>query len=399
MSGMSIKIICFEAFWAFLLSFASPLSAGLEVMSYQVDSSKIVSNSASPSSFEGISVGSGKIATLSRGNNQTFLNVIDIQGNTLLTAPCDSNTKIPQLISDGTRVLITTCINERRFLNEVYDIASQSKVLSFDTRWPIVAEPEWNFFASAFDLVEPNHPTIYSQDGRRLGDIPHRFWVWDIARIDDTTILSLDDNTLEFVSYPGLKVVRTLNVQGLEEPEIGVKLAISPDKSVATANTADRIVVIELSFGSQWILRRQRSTTLTRPIISPLGQSIIYFDTDSSGPICDIYKKVDTGYIISTKSMHLAIGAVNLPFYPRYFVDGPYIGVFYHYRGRNDPPRFRSALIKIPDSEMPEGMIMGADGIIFPVQSVSGNSFHLFKFAEPEANSIKLEYIDISSDK
>ncbi|MCX6827866.1 MAG: hypothetical protein NT002_01080 [candidate division Zixibacteria bacterium] len=396
---MSVKIICFEAFWVLLFSFFGSLSAELQVISYQVDSSKIVSNSASPSSFEGIGVGSGKIATLSRINNQTFLNVIDRQGNTLLTAPCDSNTKFPQLISNGTRVLITTCINERRFLNEVYDIASQSKILCFETRRPIVAESDWNFFASAFDVVEPNYPTIYSQDGKELGDIPHRSWVWDITRIDDTTILFLDGNTLEFISYPGLKVLKAINVQGMEEPDFEVKLAVSPDKSMATANISYCMTVIELSSGKQWVIRKQRSTTLTRPIISQLGQSIICFDTDTSGPVLDIYKKVDTGYIIATKSMHLPFGAVNMPFYPRYDVEGSSVTVYYHYQTQSSLLRFTSALIQIPDSTMLNGMILGANGVIFPLQSASAISFNLFRFAEPDANSIELEYINVGISK
>ena len=389
--------------WASLIfvltSVSIVLGASFKSLEVSVESTKTIPGKFTPRNIFEVSIKNDRVAIISTSSLKKSLIVFNSNGDIVFSAECNDRATYCELIDEGTRVFIRCLLTEKQYLSEVYDISKQSKILSFESKFPIKPSPSGGYFYTIYDLAIQPRQDIFNENGEFIGSIKSQYGVWEATALNDNELIMLDGNILKIISIPDLTVTRERKFEELSKPALQMGLSIDPDGDFCCAYNSENIVIYDIS-SDIWNCIEASHPGLygseENIFISNSGKYITSntWIRNSNIPHYSLFFKTDSGYKNIARFKELPISrSVSIPNNPGSYFDGTTISLYYTYYPRTGV-YFSSAIIKLPEKSDSAFYTYGTSGVLLP--SNDGRLIN-FQFGDSLTSSLTIEILNVLS--
>ncbi len=350
-----------------------------------------------------LSPGVNCVAALWGDDNMGTINVFNLSGETTFTAsvgPYPNNCGM--LGSRSHKVWIRSEAPEESWDYELFDIDTKRSISQFwskDFLWP---SQGGEYFYCKFEAVESNEPTLYAQDGKEIGVLPHGSGPWATYSTDDSSIWMLDGNILKQISIVTLRTLREYTLSQFDAPYLAVSLSASPDGTVFAASNDSLTVILDVLTGGQSKVTFPNRTFISLNdnfILSDSGMYFVHIFYLKKMPYFDLYGKVPGGYdlIVSNTAFPDWTTPVRYPPYHWAFY-GNILIINYLY-GSKYGTCSKSALLEIPINDGQSPFMQAIDGLAIVEYPPSSNKLFSFDPNKGRANSLHIHVYSIVKEK
>ena len=347
------------------------------------------------------------LAALSVNDEMGNINVLNLEGDPIFTAPVGPYASICGMLGGKSeKAWVRSMDAEVGWDYMLFDIVEKKLVADFwskDFLWP---SPGGAYFYCKPDVDGPYVPAVYAQNGKKIGVLPNNFGSWATHSTDDSSIWLLDGYILKEISIPGLKSLREYTLSQFDEPDMNVCLSASPDGTVFAAYNDSFAVIIDIVTGEQSIVTFPKATFLSiitlndNFILSDSGKYFIHIHYLKERPYLDLYKKASTGYdvVITDATFPGLTGPVWCPA-QTWVSYGTILIINYCCGGSKYGTCVKSALLELPikDGQIP--FMQAIDGLATIEYPLSSNRLVSFDPNKERANSLNINVYSIVKEE